>query len=122
MIWCRACDVDARLSLNEIAGDVVAGVASLAPYGLGNPRPVFEARGVEVVSGPHLLKERHLTMHVKQAGRVFRAMAWRSAERAPFVSEHREALALAYSIDRNTWRGETTVELSVADLKAEGNE
>ena len=92
------------------------------PFGLGNPRPVFEARGVEVVSGPHLLKERHLTMHVKQAGRVFRAMAWRAAERAPFVSEHREALALAYSIDRNTWRGETTVELSVADLKAEGNE
>jgi hypothetical protein len=69
------------------------------------------------VSGPHVLKERHLTMHVKQAGRVFRAMAWRSAERAPFVTAHRQSLALAYSIDRNTWRGETTVELGVADLK-----
>jgi single-stranded-DNA-specific exonuclease len=109
--------VDAGLTLDGISGDVVAGVASLAPYGLGNPRPVFEARGVEVVSGPHVLKERHLTMHVKQAGRVFRAMAWRSAERAPFVTAHRQSLALAYSIDRNTWRGETTVELGVADLK-----
>jgi hypothetical protein len=45
-------------------------------------------------------------------------MAWRAAERAPFIQEHRQALALAYSIDRNTFRGETTVELSVADLQA----
>ncbi len=109
--------IDAQLPLDAIGSEVVAGVASLAPFGLGNPRPVFEARGVEVVSGPTLLKERHLTMQVKQGGRVFRAMAWRSAERAPFVSANRQALALAYSIDRNTFRGETTVELSVADLQ-----
>ena len=56
-------------------------------------------------------------MHVKQGGRVFRAMAWRSAERAPFVTVHRAGLGLAYSIDRNTWRGESTVELHVADLQ-----
>lgn len=49
---------------------------------------------------------------------MFRAMAWRSAERAGFIAEHRQALALAYSIDRNTWRGESTVELHVADLQA----
>jgi len=70
------------------------------------------------VSGPHVLKDRHLSLHVKQGGRVFRAMAWRSAERAGFIAEHRHALALAYSIDRNTWRGESTVELHVADLQA----
>ena len=30
-----------------VAGAVAAGVASLAPFGAGNPRPVFAARGVE---------------------------------------------------------------------------
>jgi hypothetical protein len=64
-----------------------------------------------------VLKDRHLSLHVKQGGRVFRAMAWRSAERAAFIAEHRHALALAYSIDRNTWRGESTVELHVADVQ-----
>ena len=110
--------VDAPLPLPSLIGEVVAGVEAMAPFGLANPRPVFEARDVEVVSGPHVLKDRHLSLHVKQGGRVFRAMAWRSAERAAFITEHRQALALAYSIDRNTWRGESTVELHVADLQA----
>ncbi len=109
--------LDAVLSLPALVAEVVAGVEALAPFGLANPRPVFEARDVEVVSGPHVLKDRHLSLHVKQGGRVFRAMAWRSAERAAFITEHRQALALAYSIDRNTWRGESTVELHVADLQ-----
>jgi single-stranded-DNA-specific exonuclease len=110
--------LDAVLPLQALVGEVVAGIEAMAPFGLANPRPVFEARDVEVVSGPHVLKDRHLSLHVKQGGRVFRAMAWRSAERAGFVAEHRHALALAYSIDRNTWRGESTVELHVADLQA----
>jgi single-stranded-DNA-specific exonuclease len=110
--------LDAALPLNELVGEVIAGVEAMAPFGLANPRPVFEARDVEVVSGPHVLKDRHLSLHVKQGGRVFRAMAWRSADRAAFIAEHRQALALAYSIDRNTWRGESTVELHVADLQA----
>jgi single-stranded-DNA-specific exonuclease len=110
--------VDAELGLGEIAPDVVSGVEALAPFGLGNPRPVFSAGSVEVVSGPHLLKERHLAMHVKQAGRVFRAMAWRGADRAPFIAANRGGMRLAYSIDRNTFRGETTVELNVADVQA----
>jgi single-stranded-DNA-specific exonuclease len=110
--------VDAPLALPDLVGEVVTGVEALAPFGLANPRPVFEARDVEVVSGPHVLKDRHLSLHVKQGGRVYRAMAWRSAERAAFITEHRQALALAYSIDRNTWRGESTVELHVADVQA----
>jgi hypothetical protein len=55
---------------------------------------------------------------VKQAGRVFRAMAWRGADRAPFITANRGGVRLAYSIDRNTFRGETTVELNVADVAA----
>ena len=53
----------------SITGGVAAGVAALAPFGAGNPRPVFAARGVEIVDGPRKLKERHLKMSLKQDGR-----------------------------------------------------
>jgi single-stranded-DNA-specific exonuclease len=109
--------LDAALGLSGIASDVVEGVESLAPFGLGNPRPVFDAAEVEIINGPHKLKDRHLTMNVKQDGRVFRAIAWRAAEKAGFLQEHRRSVRLAYSLDKNTFRGETSVELNVADVQ-----
>jgi single-stranded-DNA-specific exonuclease len=110
--------IDARLGLDEIKGRVVEEIASLEPFGLGNPRPVFTAGPVEIVDGPRRVKERHLKMAVRQRGRVFRAMAWRSAEREPFLLEHRGALDLAFSLAENTFNGETHIELNLADVRA----
>jgi single-stranded-DNA-specific exonuclease len=109
--------IDGPLSLRGINAEVVEGVTALGPFGLGNPRPVFHAGPVELVDGPRTIKERHLKMSFRQDGRVFRAIAWRAAERAPFLAEHRAALSLAFSLERNEYQGETFVELSVADVK-----
>ena len=112
--------IDGDLTFREITGTVAAGVVSLAPFGAGNPRPVFAARGVEIVDGPRKLKERHLKMALKQNGRIFRAVAWRSAERHDDLAARREsggAVDVAFSLDQNQYNGETYVELTLADLK-----
>jgi single-stranded-DNA-specific exonuclease len=109
--------IDGPLPLRGITGAVVEGLTTLAPFGAGNPRPVFAAGPVELVDGPRPLKERHLKMAFRQDGRLFRAIAWRAAERAAFYTEHRAALHLAYSLERNSFQGETYVELSVADVR-----
>ena len=59
-------------------------------------------------------------MGVRQKGRIFRAMAWRSVEREPFLLEHRGGLDLAFSLTQNTFNGETYTELTVADVQATG--
>jgi single-stranded-DNA-specific exonuclease len=109
--------IDSDLPFRGITGDVTMGVASLAPFGAGNPRPVFAARGVELVDGPRKLKERHLKMALKQDGRIFRAIAWRAAERFDYISEHKAALDVAFSLEQNQYNGETFVELTLADVK-----
>lgn len=111
--------VDAELRLSDINSDVMNGLDAMAPFGMGNPRPIFDGSAVEIINGPHRLKDRHLMMNVKQNGRVFRAIAWRAAERAAFLEEHRQAVRLAYSLDKNTFRGETSIELNVSDVQAE---
>jgi single-stranded-DNA-specific exonuclease len=113
--------IDGDLAFRAITGDVAAGVARLAPFGAGNPRPVFAARGVEVVDGPRKLKERHLKMALRQGGRIFRAVAWRAAERHDTLTEHRDAVDVAFSLEQNQYNGQTFVELTLADFrKAEG--
>ena len=109
--------IDGGLAFREITGGVAAGILSLAPFGAGNPRPVFSARGVEIIDGPRKLKERHLKMSLKQEGRIFRAVAWRAAERHDYLTEHKAALDVAFSLEQNHYNGNTYVELTLADLR-----
>jgi single-stranded-DNA-specific exonuclease len=113
--------IDGDLTFRGITGDVVCGVTSLAPFGAGNPRPVFAARRVEIIDGPRMLKERHLKMALKQDGRVFRAIAWRAAERHDYLTEHKAAVDVAFSLDQNQYNGDTFVELSLADMRQSEN-
>jgi single-stranded-DNA-specific exonuclease len=113
--------IDGELTFRGITDGVAAGVAALAPFGAGNPRPVFAARGVEIIDGPRKLKERHLKMALKQDGRIFRAVAWRAAERHDYLAEHKAALDVAFSLEQNQYNGETFVELTLADLKSAGS-
>jgi len=109
--------IDGDLTFRGITGGVAAGVAALAPFGAGNPRPVFSARRVEIVDGPRKLKERHLKMALRQDGRIFRAIAWRAAERHDYITEHKAALDVAFSLEQNQYNGETYVELTLADMR-----
>jgi len=114
--------IDGDLTFRGITDGIAAGVASLAPFGAGNPRPVFAARGVEIIDGPRKLKERHLKMALRQEGRIFRAIAWRAAERHDFLAEHKAALDVAFSLEQNQYNGETYVELTLADIRRAGGE
>ena len=108
---------DGQLRFRAITAQVTSELANLAPFGAGNPAPVFAAGSVEVVDGPRLVKERHLKMAFRQDGKVMRGMAWRASEREAWVTEHRGALDVAFSLEQETWNGESYVQLSVADFR-----
>lgn len=109
--------IDANLGFRGITAQVAAGIASLAPFGAGNPKPIFAARRVEVIDGPRKLKERHLKMSLRQDGRVFRAVAWRAAEKHEQITGSRSALDVAFSLEQNQYNGETYLELTLADIR-----
>ncbi len=110
--------IDGCLGFRDINGDFAGEMALLAPFGMGNPRPLFEARGVEVVDGPRRLKEKHLKMALRQNGRIFRAIAWRAVEREEFITANRTSLDLAFSLEHNRYQGNEYLELSVSDVRA----
>ena len=114
--------IDGSLTLKSISAQVASELSALAPFGAGNPSPVFKASGVEIVDGPRVLKERHLKMSFRQEGRVMRGIAWRAADRESFVAAHRGAIDVAFSLEQDTWNGERYLQLSVADFRAPDSE
>jgi single-stranded-DNA-specific exonuclease len=113
--------IDGMLGFKSIDEQIASELTSLAPFGAGNPRPIFRASGVEIVDGPRRLKERHLKMAFRQDGRVMRGIAWRASEREEFVAGHKTAIDLAFSLEQDTWEGERYLQLSIADFKAPEN-
>ena len=74
--------IDAVLDLREITDRSAAEIFSLAPFGHGNPAPLFAALDVEVASQPAPWNEKHLRVMLRQNGRSLALKAWNFAGRA----------------------------------------
>jgi hypothetical protein len=65
-------DIDAELNLDEVSPELFEALELLAPFGQGNPEPLFAARGVRLMAPPKVLKDKHLKL--KLAARLFSAL------------------------------------------------
>ncbi len=74
--------LDGEIEMNEVNDDAVLEILKLAPFGFGNPAPMFALRGVEV-SKLDIKKEKHVFVDFRRSsGRALKAKAWNFAERA----------------------------------------
>jgi single-stranded-DNA-specific exonuclease len=64
-------DMDAELGLADVTPELFQALELLEPYGMGNPEPVFAARGVQLTAPPRILKEKHVKLKLR-AGQVAR--------------------------------------------------
>ena len=61
-------DLDADLCLTEVTPELFHALQLLEPYGMGNPEPIFAARGVQLVAPPRILKDKHIKLKLRAAG------------------------------------------------------
>ena len=109
--------LDSPLAFGHISTQVVSELNTLAPFGPGNPKPVFHTSGVQIVDGPRKLKERHLKTSFRQDGRTFRAIQWNAADREETLAAQKDAVELAFTLEENEFQGEKYLELRVEDFK-----
>src|SRR3984957_12251658 len=58
---------DAELSLDQVTPELYDAVQRLQPFGVGNPQPVFSARGVRLMAPPRVLKDKHVKLKLAPA-------------------------------------------------------
>jgi len=109
-------DIDARVNLPDLAGDAFASIQSLAPFGIGNPVPLFLSQGVEVLEKRTMGNDgEHLRLKLRQGGSVWDGVAFR-------LSNHRDELSsrldIVYNIEVDNWQGKNQLRLNILDLKS----
>jgi len=97
-------EIDGVLDLREIDQRSVEGVFALAPFGHGNPPPLYAALAVEVAGPPALWKEKHLKVMVRQNGRVLVLKAWNFAERSAELAAG-SRVDVAFSLEEDAYSG-----------------
>jgi single-stranded-DNA-specific exonuclease len=107
--------IDAELGANDANLDTVALLDSLGPFGVGNPRPVFLMRGLQVLQSS-LMKERHVRMRLGAGGTIFEAVGFGLAGRVPAA----DRVDIVFSLDCNQWNGRRAVRLMLKDVRATG--
>lgn len=107
-------DIDAEVSLDELAGDTFQAIQMLAPYGQGNPLPTLLSCDVKVLDcrpmGNH---GDHLRLKLKQDSIIWDAVAFGLGNLMPKMQT---AIDIVYNLELDKWCGEERLRLNILDL------
>jgi single-stranded-DNA-specific exonuclease len=109
--------IDGPLDFAAVDERFLAMFALLVPFGVGNPKPLFMADNVEVISEPQVLQGKHLKFLARQDGRVFEALGWDKADWRHLLRRG-SRVSLAFSLMTSEYLGEKKTSLSIEDLRA----
>ncbi|MCY3005866.1 MAG: single-stranded-DNA-specific exonuclease RecJ [Planctomycetota bacterium] len=112
--------VDAEATFQELSLQTVSMIESMAPFGAGNPRPIFVASNVQLHEMAKLFGQgdRHVGVRFKQHNQIFRAVAFSQPEWAEKINAHQGQFDLAFRPNVNEFNGYRRVELQLVDWRA----
>lgn len=99
---------DLEVRFAEITSDLLVTLERLAPFGLGNPDPIFVTRGARLLTAPRILADRHVRLSLEDhnGGGRFSGVAW--GRRSSWAEQSRQQnwspgdrFDLAYYLRRN---------------------
>ncbi len=118
----RLIDIDTELDLAEVDWDFYEIISKMAPFGPGNPMPVFVSHNLQTYGLSRVLKKEHLKFYVqpnpepgRNHARIMEAIGWGMAEYEKFVNSGMP-FSIAYYIEENNYRNKTTLQLRVKDI------
>ncbi len=111
--------IDAEIAPEFVTLELAGELQQLEPFGVGNRRPVVMTKGLRITRDPLVMKERHLKLRIaSNEGRQFEVVWWNGVEESiEQTLRPNTRIELAYTIEANTWRNETRLQLIAQDVK-----
>ncbi len=110
--------IDAHVRLSTLNADVLRFMEELAPFGEGNPAPVFVTRGASVENATRIGSDgQHLRLRLRQERAAWSAIAFGMGEA---WQEEAKLLDVVYSLGRDSWNGREAMRLIIHDFRPSG--
>lgn len=111
-------DIDTQISLGEIDLRLLNELDMLAPFGLGNTKPVFSSVNLYLKDNPKFLRRNGVKLLVTDGKVTYEAVGF-SLENIDFHSLRGKNISLAYTPALTTYQGREYITLQIKDIKVE---
>lgn len=108
--------VDLEMGLEEATAEVCRLLRHAAPFGMGNPTPVFAARGIGT-SNRIVVGANHLKMKLESGGASLDAIGFGMAEHLPNLDLRGGAMDVAFKLEEDEWKGRKRLQARLVDLR-----
>lgn len=116
------CEIDMEINIKDIGFRLIEEINMLAPFGLGNPKPIFSHSKITLESVVYFgEKEEALKLLVQEENRIFDCIGTNLTKANIPLSKH-EKIDLAFSLELNTFKNIETIQLRIRDLRRRGEE
>ena len=115
--------IDAMVSIDDISKNLHRELEMLAPFGLGNPRPLLVAKNVNIPVSPNVVGNNgdHLKMRIKGNKNVVEAIGFNMGNLISEFDFEVDRFDIAFNISINHWKDQETLQLKLKDIRlAEG--
>ncbi|KXK25972.1 MAG: Single-stranded-DNA-specific exonuclease RecJ [candidate division WS6 bacterium OLB20] len=113
----RLLKVDAQISLADVTSDLVTQLARLEPFGMANPKPVFQLSGLRLTDCRTIGRDRdHLKCRVSDGTHELELLGFGKGDLFQDVSAC-DSIDVVGSLAENTWQGRTALQLHIKDIR-----
>ncbi len=107
---------DAEIRLAEVTEPLVRYLRHMGPHGIGNPRPLFLARGVTVDGRVRVLKGAHLKMRLRDRTASLGAIGFGMADRVEPAALEAGPVDAVFRLKLDNYRGVPLVQAQLAAI------
>ncbi|MHC4770189.1 MAG: single-stranded-DNA-specific exonuclease RecJ [Planctomycetota bacterium] len=113
-------DIDAEARIGDFSEGVMRELNGLEPFGAGNPKPVFAARGVKLIAPPRTVGSRndHLQMSISDTSGAVRCIGFGMGKLEKKLLET-DSFSVAFEPQYNTYNGRTNLQFMLSDIQFE---
>jgi single-stranded-DNA-specific exonuclease len=113
-------EIESEINLSDFDSKFYRILKQFAPFGPGNMRPIFLSKQVRLATEPKLIGKNnanHLKFTVVQNGSFsFDCVAFGLGHYKEYLDQA-ESFDICYTIEENTWRDKTTIQLNIKDIR-----
>jgi len=109
--------IDSLIKSTDVDFGLYESIERLAPFGAGNPRPVFALQAAQPSRFRTIGDGSHLEVHLPRGAGNLRAIGFGMAKTAPPLDH---PVDVAFQLRENWWRGERSLELNLKDIALPG--